>query len=84
MPRGAVMAAAGLLQSMLGFNETSVSLMIALYLAQDSLGTATNVTGDGALTMLIHRLTSKKESEKRKMCLHNTEKPRTLPAPWLF
>lgn len=59
-PGGAVMAAAGLLQSMLGFNETSVSLMIALYLAQDSLGTATNVTGDGALTMLIHRLTSKK------------------------
>ncbi|MDA1477708.1 dicarboxylate/amino acid:cation symporter [Bacillus changyiensis] len=62
-PGGAVMAALGLLQSMLGFNETSVSLMIALYLAQDSLGTATNVTGDGALTMLVHRLTAGKEKD---------------------
>lgn len=55
VPGGAVMAALGLLQSMLGFDETMVALMIALYLAQDSFGTATNVTGDGALSMIVDR-----------------------------
>lgn len=57
VPGGAVMAAIGLLSSMLGFNETMVALMIALYLAQDSFGTATNVTGDGALSMIVDRFT---------------------------
>lgn len=55
VPGGAVMAALGLLQTMLGFDETMVALMIALYLAQDSFGTATNVTGDGALSMIVDR-----------------------------
>ena len=40
------MTAIGLLQSMLGFDASMIALMIALYLAQDSFGTATNVTGD--------------------------------------
>lgn len=44
------MAASGVLQSILGFDATLLSLMIAIYLAQDSFGTAANVTGDGALT----------------------------------
>lgn len=57
VPGGAVMAAIGLLSSMLGFNETMIALMIALYLAQDSFGTATNVTGDGALSMIVDRFT---------------------------
>lgn len=61
VPGGAVMAALGLLQSMLGFDETMVALMIALYLAQDSFGTATNVTGDGALTMIVDRFNGKEK-----------------------
>ncbi|OEH94336.1 dicarboxylate/amino acid:cation symporter [Bacillus solimangrovi] len=60
VPGGAVMAALGLLQSMLGFDATMASLMIALYLAQDSLGTATNVTGDGAISIIVDRLTPSK------------------------
>lgn len=60
VPGGAVMAALGLLETMLGFDQTMLSLMIALYLAQDSFGTATNVTGDGALTVLVNRLTGNK------------------------
>jgi len=56
VPGGAVMAALGLLQSMLGFNEAMLSLMIALYLAQDSFGTATNVTGDGAISIIVEKL----------------------------
>ncbi|MFJ7738108.1 dicarboxylate/amino acid:cation symporter [Lysinibacillus sp. NPDC097287] len=61
VPGGAVVAALGLLQSMLGFDETMVALMIALYLAQDSFGTATNVTGDGALTMIVDRFDNKEK-----------------------
>src|SRR5690606_5298218 len=59
VPGGAIMAALGLLQSMLGFNDTLISLMIALYLAQDSFGTATNIAGDGAVAVIVDRLTKK-------------------------
>lgn len=55
VPGGAVMAAVGFLTSMLGFDESMIALMIALYLAQDSFGTATNVTGDGALALIVDR-----------------------------
>ncbi len=44
---GAIMASLGILASMLGFSETDQALMIALYIAMDSFGTACNVTGDG-------------------------------------
>lgn len=56
VPGGAIMTAAGLLSSMLGFTEPQVGLMIATYIAIDSFGTATNVTGDGALAAIMHRL----------------------------
>jgi Na+/H+-dicarboxylate symporter len=58
-PGGAVMSAIGLLTSMLGFNEAQVALMIALYLAQDSFGTATNVTGDGVIAVWMDRFFGK-------------------------
>jgi Na+/H+-dicarboxylate symporter len=64
VPGGAVMAAIGLLETMLGFDSTMVALMIALYLAQDSFGTATNVTGDGALAMIVDRFTNGKQAAK--------------------
>ncbi|GGG24269.1 sodium:proton antiporter [Lysinibacillus alkalisoli] len=59
VPGGAVMAALGVLGSILGFDETILALMMALYLAQDSFGTATNVTGDGALTLIVDRIAKK-------------------------
>ncbi|MDD3571030.1 MAG: dicarboxylate/amino acid:cation symporter [Lachnospiraceae bacterium] len=59
VPGGAVMAALGILDSMLGFNEPMLALMIALYIAQDSFGTACNVTGDGAIAVLMDALTKK-------------------------
>lgn len=61
VPGGAVMAALGLLETMLGFDQTMLSLMIALYLAQDSFGTACNVIGDGAIAGIVDKLTTKKE-----------------------
>ncbi|WP_252312833.1 dicarboxylate/amino acid:cation symporter [Sinobaca sp. H24] len=60
VPGGAVVAAVGVLSTMLGFDEGAVALMIAIYLAQDSFGTAANVTGDGAITMIINSLKSSK------------------------
>jgi Na+/H+-dicarboxylate symporter len=55
-PGGAVMSALGLFTTMLGFNETQVALMIALYLAQDSFGTATNVTGDAVIAVWMDKV----------------------------
>ena len=57
VPGGAVMAALGILESMLGFNENMLTLMIALYIAMDSFGTACNVTGDGAIAIIIGKWT---------------------------
>lgn len=56
VPGGAIMAATGVLSSMLGFNESAIALMIATYIALDPFGTATNVTGDGAIAIVIDRL----------------------------
>ncbi|MGO1926243.1 MAG: cation:dicarboxylate symporter family transporter, partial [Brachybacterium tyrofermentans] len=56
VPGGAIMAAAGVLASLLGFSEAAVGLMIAAYIAIDSFGTATNVTGDGAIAAIMTKL----------------------------
>ena len=53
---GAVMAALGPLASVLGFNADMQALMIALYIAMDSFGTACNVTGDGAIAVVVDRI----------------------------
>jgi Na+/H+-dicarboxylate symporter len=54
------MAAIGILQSMLSFNEEMLGLMIALYIAMDSFGTACNVTGDGAISLVVNEITKEK------------------------
>jgi Na+/H+-dicarboxylate symporter len=61
VPGGAIMAAVGVLESMLGFDETLQALMIALYIAMDSFGTACNVTGDGAIAVVVDRIARKKD-----------------------
>lgn len=63
VPGGAVMTALGLLETMLGFNEPMLAFMIATYIAIDSFGTACNVTGDGAIALIVNKL-SKKDREK--------------------
>lgn len=55
-PGGAIMAALGVLTSVLGFTEQQCGLMIALYIAMDSFGTACNVTGDGAIAAIVDRI----------------------------
>lgn len=63
VPGGAIMASLGILETMLGFDQTALGLMIALYIAMDSFGTATNVTGDCAVAAIIETL-DKKTSDK--------------------
>jgi len=59
VPGGAIMASIGIIQSMLGFNQEAVGLMIALYIAMDSFGTACNVTGDGAIAIIIDKISNR-------------------------
>ena len=61
VPGGAIMAAVGALQLTLGFDEMQIALMIALYIAQDSFGTAVNVTSDGAATLYLNRIMGNKK-----------------------
>ncbi len=56
VPGGAIMASLGILTSILGFSEADNAMMIALYIAMDSFGTACNITGDGAIAQIIDRL----------------------------
>lgn len=56
VPGGAIMASLGLLSSMLGFSDADNALMIAIYIAIDSFGTACNVTGDAAITQIVDRI----------------------------
>ena len=56
VPGGAIMAALGVLSTMLGFGEQEQALMIALYITMDNFGTACNVTGDGAIALVIDKM----------------------------
>ena len=61
VPGGAIMAALAVLQSILGFDENMQALMIALYIAMDSFGTACNITGDGAIALIMNKITGNKD-----------------------
>lgn len=60
VPGGAIMAALGVLQTILGFTAEQQAVMIALYITMDSFGTACNVTGDGAIALVVDRIYSKR------------------------
>lgn len=62
VPGGAIMASLGVLSSILGFSPEDQALMISLYIAVDSFGTATNVTGDGVIAIIVDAFRSKKSS----------------------
>jgi Na+/H+-dicarboxylate symporter len=67
VPGGAIMAAVALLQSMLGFDETLIGLMIALYITMDSFGTACNITGDGAIAMVMNKINRQLKRRKKEV-----------------
>lgn len=63
VPGGAIMAALGVLQSILGFDAQQQALMIALYITMDSFGTACNVTGDGAIALIVDKINARREAK---------------------
>ena len=65
VPGGAVMASLAVAESQLGFGKEQIALLISLYIATDSFGTACNVTGDGAISLIINKIfpSSKKGDE---------------------
>lgn len=64
VPGGAIMASLGILHSILGFTPEQQGMMIALYIAMDSFGTASNVTGDGAIALIVDRIARHQKSMK--------------------
>lgn len=65
VPGGAIMAALGVLSSVLGFDTEAQSLMIALYIAMDSFGTACNVMGDGAIALIVDKVNARRQEKMR-------------------
>lgn len=66
VPGGTVMASLGLIMGVLGFKEDGTALMLAIFAIQDSFGTACNITGDGALTLMLTGYAEKHNVEKYK------------------
>lgn len=64
VPGGAIMAALAVLQSILGFTPDQQAVMIALYITMDSFGTACNVTGDGAIALVIDRIYNRADAKR--------------------
>ena len=65
VPCGAILAASGILQSILGFDSSMLSLSIALHVAQDGFGTACNVSGDGSIAVILDTLSQKVAKNKK-------------------
>lgn len=61
VPGGTVIASLGIVISVLGFNEAGTALLLTIFALQDSFGTACNITGDGALTLILTKIESKLE-----------------------
>lgn len=64
VPGGTIMAALAILSSILGFKEADQALMIALYIVMDSFGTAGNVTGDGAVALIVDKIRLRKDAAR--------------------
>lgn len=69
VPGGTVMASLGLITGVLGFDDAGTALMLAIFALQDSFGTACNVTGDGALTLMLTGYAEKHQMEEQKSIL---------------
>ena len=69
VPGGTVMASLGLITGVLGFTQEGTALMLAIFAIQDSFGTACNVTGDGALTLMLTGYAEKHKIEKQNISI---------------
>ena len=65
VPGGTVMASLGLITSILGFDATGTALILSIFALQDSFGTACNITGDGAIALMVTGILGKVPKEAR-------------------
>lgn len=72
IPGGSILASLGVLQSILGFGDPEIGLMLTLFAIQDSFAAAGNVTGDGALTMIVNRFFGGKDAPKAGLNVSST------------
>ncbi len=72
VPGGTVMASLGIITSILGFNEAAIALLLTIFALQDSFGTACNVVGDGALSLIVSTYANKKENSKNNNQIEDT------------
>ena len=63
VPGGAIMASIGLINTTFGFSTEMTAMMIAIYIVMDNFGTACNVTGDGAIALIVNKIYKKKQCE---------------------
>ncbi|MHC5353763.1 dicarboxylate/amino acid:cation symporter [Myroides sp. LJL115] len=61
VPGGTVMASLGIIASVLGFDDAGIALTLTIFALQDSFGTACNIAGDGALSLMVTKYSEKKE-----------------------
>lgn len=73
VPGGTVMASLGLITGVLGFDQTGTALMLTIFALQDSFGTACNVTGDGALTMILTGYVKKHHIEEKEITTNSIQ-----------
>ncbi len=64
VPGGVVLASAGIVESALGFSPERYALMVAIYMALDGMGTACNLTGDGAIALVVDRFSGRDGNRK--------------------
>ncbi len=69
VPGGTVMASLGIITGVLGFDDSGTALMLTIFALQDSFGTACNVTGDGALTLMLTGYTRKHQIEETNLTI---------------
>ena len=60
VPGGVVLASASVAEAALGFSPERYAIMIALYMALDGMGTAVNLTGDGAIALIVDKFKARK------------------------
>ncbi|GAA0745625.1 dicarboxylate/amino acid:cation symporter [Clostridium oceanicum] len=65
VPGGTVMASLGLITGILGFNDSAVALVLTIFALQDSFGTACNMTGDGAITLILSGLVQRRSIKQK-------------------
>ena len=70
VPGGTVMASLGIITGVLGFDDAGTAMMLAVFALQDSFGTACNVTGDGALTLILTGYADKHHMEEQHLAVN--------------